>query len=325
MSPHLNDSERRVGTVVTIGETMLRFSASRIGSLAHSATADIGMGGAESNVAIGLARLGVPTTWTSRLGADAGGDFIVRELQSEGVTVQASRVSTAPTGLMIKERRTPGTTNVVYYRAGSAASGMSPGDLDPAVIAGARLLHLTGITPALSPSCRELTLAAIAMARAAGVPVSFDLNFRSRLWSAADAASFYREILPSVDIVFAGEDEAKIVTETGDDAEVLARQLAEFGSPTIVLKRGAAGAIALTADDVVSCDAVSISPVDTVGAGDGFVAGYLAEHLSGGTPEQCLAVAVVAGAFACLSDGDWEGAPRRSELALLTALDPVSR
>ncbi len=313
------------GAVVTIGETMLRFSASRIGRLAHSATADIGMGGAESNVAIGLSRLDVPTIWLSRLGADSGGDFIARELQGEGVTVQATRDSEAPTGLMIKERRTPGTTNVVYYRAGSAASRMSPSDLDPDVIGRARLLHLTGITPALSATCRELALAAIAMARAAGVPVSFDLNFRSRLWSVADAAAFYEEVLPSIDLVFAGEDEAQIVTKTDDDAEVLARQLAEFGSSTVVLKRGSLGAMALTSGTIVSCDALSISPVDTVGAGDGFVAGYLAEHLAGGTPEQCLSVATTTGAFACLSDGDWEGAPRRSELALLTASEPVSR
>lgn len=315
------------GAVVTIGESMLRVTGSRIGPLAHSSSAEIGMGGAESNVAIGLARLGVPAVWVSRLGADSGGDVIVRELQGEGVTVLATRDPSAPTGLMVKERRTPSSVNVVYYRAGSAASLMTPADLDLALIQNARLLHLTGITPALSASCRETTIAAVRCAQDAGVPVSFDLNYRSRLWSVDDAADFYRHILPHVDLVFAGDDEARIVTGPDDagGSEWLARQLAAFGPSTAVIKLGSKGAVTLHEGLIATCNAHAITPVDTVGAGDAFVAGYLAEYLAGGTTQECLEVATAAGAFACLSEGDWEGAPRRSELAMLTAVEPVSR
>ena len=259
------------------------------------------------------------------VGADSAGDLIVRELQAEGVRVVAPRDGQAPTGLMIKERRTAASARVWYYRAGSAASALTVEELDNDEIRWSSLLHITGITPALSTSARDATLGAVEVAVAHGVPVSFDLNYRSALWSREAAGDFYREIMPSVDVVFAGEDEAAIATGERTNAEELARALCELGANDAVIKRGEHGALALVGGVVHSRDAVRISVVDTVGAGDAFVAGYLAERVNGHDVDTCLTTATATGAFVCLTGGDWEGAPTRAELALLLAPDPVIR
>ncbi|MDZ8200369.1 sugar kinase [Microbacterium sp. SSW1-59] len=311
--------------VVTVGESLLRLSTDRVGPLAHATALHLGFGGAESNVAIGLSRLGVATTWVSRLGADSAGDLILRELHAEGVSTVAARDTSAPTALMMKVKRTPDTVEVIYHRAGSAASLLSPADIDPVLLRDASMLHLTGITAALSDSARDAVRAAAAMAREVGTPVSFDLNHRARLWSADDARSFYAEILPFVDIVFAGDDEARLIVE-GDRSDLdLARALADAGPATAVLKLGARGALAVEGTTTEQVPAVAIRPVDTVGAGDAFVAGFLAAQLAGESLKDRLGLAVRTGAFACLAEGDWEGAPRRHELGLLGAADPVVR
>jgi 2-dehydro-3-deoxygluconokinase len=313
------------GHVLTIGETMALMSADKPGPLAHASTLSLGIGGAESNVAIGLARLGVPVHWLGRVGDDPLGHLVTREIRAEGVEVHAVVDGGAPTGLMIKERRTTTSQSVSYYRAGSAGSRLAPSDLSDDLLVGAALLHLTGITPALSASARAAVLDAVVRARAAGVLVSFDLNYRSALWSKPEAAEFYRALLPSIDLVFAGDDEARLAV--GDDAEPgdLARALVDAGAGAAVVKLGAEGAIAFAEGRLVAMPAVRIIPVDTVGAGDAFVAGYLAEYLAGSDTDACLALAVATGAFVCLVPGDWEGLPRREELGLLSARDAVSR
>ena len=162
------------------------------------------------------------------------------------------------------------------------------------------------------------------MARAAGVPVSFDLNYRSNLWSAEGAGNFYRSIIPLADIVFAGDHEAAIAV--GDaEPEQLARRIAAMGPSQAIIKLGPDGALALVDGDLYRQPAVAVDVVDTVGAGDAFVAGYLAEFVGGTSPITRLRTAVATGAFACLVPGDWEGFPRRSELPLLEAKEPVSR
>jgi 2-dehydro-3-deoxygluconokinase len=310
--------------VLTFGETMALMRADQIGPLAHVSTMGLGIGGSESNVAIGLRRLGVQSVWCGRVGADSLGQLVEREIRAEGVDVRIAVDPSAPTGLMIKERRTPDAQRVSYYRAGSAGSRIVPSDIDDALIAGAGLLHVSGITPALSAQAAETLRYAIGVARAAGVPVSFDLNFRGNLWSAEGAGSVYRDIIPFADIVFAGEDEAAIAVGPGEPEE-LARRIASLGPGQAVIKLGADGALALVDGTVFRQAAVPVSVVDTVGAGDAFVAGYLAELMEGRGPVDRLRTAAATGAFACLVPGDWEGFPRRHELALLEAKEPVSR
>jgi 2-dehydro-3-deoxygluconokinase len=310
--------------VLTFGETMALMRADQVGPLAHASTMSLGIGGSESNVAVGLQRLGVQAVWCGRVGADGLGQLVEREIRAEGVEVRIAVDPSAPTGLMIKERRTPATQRVSYYRAGSAGSRIAPEDVDEQLITQAGLLHVSGITPALSPQAAATLQYAIDAARAAGVPVSFDLNYRGNLWSREGAGSVYRDIIPLADIVFAGDDEAAIAVGAGGPEE-LARRIAALGPGQAVIKLGAEGALALVNGQLFRREAVAVDVVDTVGAGDAFVAGYLAEFITGRGPEDRLTTAAATGAFACLVPGDWEGFPRRSELSLLGAKEPVSR
>lgn len=310
--------------MLTFGETMALMRADQVGPLAHTSTMSLGIGGSESNVAIGLQRLGIRTVWCGRVGADSLGQLVEREIRAEGVDVRAAVDPGAPTGLMIKERRTPATQRVSYYRAGSAGSRIAPEDIDEHLIAQAGLLHVSGITPALSAQAEATLRYAIGVAQAAGVPVSFDLNFRGNLWSPEGAGSVYRDIIPLADIVFAGDDEAAIAVGPGGPEE-LARRLAAMGPGQAVIKLGADGALALIGGHLYHQEAVSVEAVDTVGAGDAFVAGYLAEYIGNRSPEDRLKTAAATGAFACLVPGDWEGFPRRHELSLLNTKEPVSR
>lgn len=317
-------SGQAASEVVTLGETMALMKADTPGPLAHAPSLSLGIGGAESNVAIALRRLGTTVTWAGRVGADSLGDLVLRELRAEGLRLAATQDATAPTGLMIKERRTQDAQKVWYYRSGSAGSRLAPGDIPAEQIAAARLLHITGITPGLSSSAADAIDCAINCAREAGTLVSFDLNYRSALWEHQDAGTSFRRIAARADIVFAGDDEAAITVGAGTPAE-LARRISDLGPSQVIIKRGADGCLALVDGTEYEQPAISITPVDTVGAGDAFVAGYLAELLAGlGVPGRLL-TAVRTGAFACLVPGDWEGMPRRSELDLLEASEPVSR
>lgn len=312
----------RAGGLVTLGETMGLFGATSPG--ARPDAYRLGIGGAESNVAVGVARLGSASTWIGRVGADGVGDLIVRELRAEGVDVQAVVDAGAHTGLMVKTRPWGDLSRVEYYRAGSAGSRLEPGDIDPALIRNAGVLHVSGITPALSSSAATAVDAAIDIAVEAGTPVSFDINYRSRLWGPDAARASYLAIARRATVLFAGEDEAALLVD-GASPDELAMALAELGPSQVVVKLGAAGSVARIDGTSHRQQALSITPVDTVGAGDAFAAGYLAELLLGAAPAARLATATRAGAFACLAPGDWEGFPRRSDLELLDGGDPVLR
>lgn len=310
--------------VLTFGETMALMRADQVGPLAHASTLSLGIGGSESNVAIGLQRLGVQAVWCGRVGSDSLGNLVEREIRAEGVDVRIAVDPAAPTGLMIKERRTPATQRVSYYRAGSAGSGIKPEDINEQLITNAALLHVSGITPALSPQAEATLRYAVETAKTHNVIVSFDLNFRGNLWSPDKAGSLYRDIIPLADIVFAGDDEAAIAVGAGEP-EDLARRISALGPSQAVIKLGADGALALVDGTIIRQEAVTIDAVDTVGAGDAFVAGYLAELITGSGPQDRLKTAAATGAFACLVPGDWEGFPRRHELQILQTREPVSR
>jgi 2-dehydro-3-deoxygluconokinase len=311
--------------VVTVGETMALVRADEVGPLAQVSAARFGMGGAESNFAIALRRLGVTVAWIGRLGADSLGDRILRELAAEGVEAIAARDPLKPTGLMIKESRTARNQRVWYYREGNAGSRLAREDVPEEYVANARLLHVTGISLGLSESAAEAVRHAVDIARANGVLVSFDFNYRGALWSPEAAGPAFRDLAARADLVFAGDDEAAMAVGPAEDPAELAVRLGALGPGVAVVKLGADGCVARIDGVTYRRDAVRISPVDTVGAGDGFVAGFVAEHLAGADVPTRLATAVTVGAFACLTPGDWEGLPRRDELGLLAAAEPVSR
>jgi 2-dehydro-3-deoxygluconokinase len=310
------------GGLVTLGETMGLVAADGIGTLEYAKSFTLGIGGAESNVAIGVARLGGDATWLGRVGPDATGDLIERRLRAEGVHAMVIR-DQAFTGLMVKYRRTGALLHVDYHRQGSAGSRLVPADVPADLVTGARILHVTGITPALSDTARATVFHAVETARSAGVTVSVDVNYRSKLWSRYDAGPVLRDLVSRADIVFAGPEEAAVLL----GAEVPAADgLAALGPAEVVIKDGARGCTALIAGDRFSVKALEVKVVDPVGAGDAFVAGYLCDRLAGAEPADRLATAIAAGAFAVTVPGDCEGLPSRTDLTtLLTATDNVAR
>lgn len=299
--------------VVTAGETMLLGVPSRPGRLRHAPSLHLGIGGAESNVAIALSRLDVPARWLSLLGDDEPGQLVLDRIRAEGVDTSAvRRVAGHPTGLYLREE-VGGTVRATYYRRGSAASTLAPGAVDLDTLDGATWLHLTGITPALSPGCADFTRWFATAARQRGVLVSYDVNYRSKLWSPDQARAFTDSFAPSVDLLLVGTDEGRALWDwPADESE--ARRLADHGPAEVVLKRGAAGAAALVDGQFIEVPPFQVPQVDPIGAGDAFAAGYLAAHVRGAPPQDRLRTANAMGAMCVREHGDYEGLPHRQEL-----------
>lgn len=312
--------------VVTFGEVMGLMVAHPGDPLRHAHDFRRGIAGAEATVAIGLARLGYRTGWFGRLGDDAFGHAALEVLRASGVDV--SRVgfdAEAPTGLLVRDAHAVRRISVQYYRAGSAASRMRPADVDPTYIAGARLLHVTGITPALSESCLDTVRAAIEMAHEYGVVVSFDPNLRLRLWAAERAAAVLGELVVGAEIVLTSAEEALVVTGQ-DSRDSAAKWLLDNGSRVVVVKTGAAGAWATDGVDEWSVPAFPAAVVDPVGAGDAFDAGFLSGWLDGVPVPDCLARGAAAGSLTVQSLGDVDGLPYPADLAaVLAAATEVDR
>jgi 2-dehydro-3-deoxygluconokinase len=299
--------------LITVGETMALLTSPGVGPLRHASSLSLGVAGAESNVAIGVSRLGRTAAWIGRVGDDEFGRLITGTLRSEAVHVIAATDPEAPTGLMVKERRSSTLTRVSYYRRELAGSRLRPEDLDAELIRSARVLHLTGITPALSDSARATLERAIDLASGADVLISFDVNYRSALWTEAAAAPVLRELAARCQILSATEDEAALLVGRAPPHELL-RRLAKLGPAKVLLKRGAKGAIALLDETEHEAGPLAVAEVDPVGAGDAFVAAYLTALLDGQAADAALHRAGVAGAFAVTVDGDWEGLPTAREL-----------
>lgn len=310
--------------LVTLGEAMGVVSGVEPGPLAVGGSARLSFAGAEATVAIGVSRLGHAAAWIGRVGDDAIGSMVLSGLRGEGVDLSGARVDPeASTGLMLRERRTADRARVTYYRSGLAGSRLSPADVDADLIAAARILHVTGITPALSDTALAAVREAVRVAKAAGTTVSLDVNYRALLWSRTAASAVLTPMVAQADIVFAGPEEASLIVAEKEPGR-MARALSALGPATAVLKLGDQGALVHYAEEVLVQQAIPVTSVDPIGAGDAFVAGYLAGTLDGSDAARCLRLAATCGAFAVSAAGDWEGLPRRGDLPLLDAAD-VSR
>ncbi|MGO1466511.1 MAG: sugar kinase [Microbacterium gubbeenense] len=295
--------------VVTAGETMLALRGS--GPLRLGGSLATSIAGAESNVAVGMSRLGHRVAWAGRVGDDESGALVLRSLAAEGVECGGVvRDGDRATGMLIFEKRLPDVTRVEYHRRDSAGSRWCAADAERALSLNPRLVHVTGITPALSQEAREATHALVDGAKRQGATVSVDINFRSRLWSAETAAPHLRRLVSGADIVIASPDELDLV---GGDPAALIRA----GAREVVVKNGVAGATAHEADRTVTVPARRVTVVDSIGAGDAFSAGYLSGWLDELSLEERMERAHTLGAFAVASHGDWEGLPRRDELDLI--------
>lgn len=303
--------------VVTFGETMALLVGASPGPLRLAHTLELRTGGAESNTAIGLARLGHAVSWTGRVGADELGQRVLRDLQAEGVsTTHATTDEQYPTGIMIKSRRASGMTRVTYYRKNSAGSMLRPDHLDANLISSTRILHVSAITAALSRTAADAVAYAMGIAHDAGVLVSLDTNHRTALSTDAQARDMLRQLAEKADVLMANQAEAQLMTGLADPQAAL-HALTTISSGDVVIKLGEHGAVARVAEQVLTTPAVAVDVVDSVGAGDAFNAGYLSALLDGCSPEERLRRATIAGAFAVMNLGDWEGLPTRDELDIL--------
>lgn len=283
--------------------------------------------GAESNTATGMQRLGHSSMFVSKVGDDPFGQFILRGIRAEGVDVSRVKVDCDhPTGVMFKNWLPGGQTAVHYYRAGSAAASMTPADLPEDEIRKARLLHLSGITPVLSESCRETVLAALETAQAAGCAVSFDPNIRRRLWKDTDYAPLMRAIAAGSDYLLTGLDEAQVLYGSGEIAEICMRAFRDSRLQRIAVKDGGNGAWVCSRDEIIHIPPLPCRCVDPVGAGDAFNAGFLSGILEGKSLAESGQMGGIAGARATETPGDIEGLVTARELSdLINNIAAVQR
>ncbi|MER3397280.1 MAG: sugar kinase [Chloroflexota bacterium] len=303
-----------VPDVITLGETMVLFAPLEAGPLRYARRFEMRLGGAESNFAVGVVRLGFSAGWVSRLGDDEFGRFIYTQLRGEGVDVSRVRFDPeAPTGVFFKELGRPGGTRVYYYRRGSAASRLSPADLDEDYFAGARWLHLTGITPALSESCRAAVEVALNLARRHGLKVSFDPNLRLKLWPLELARRVLVPLMGRADVVLGGHEELCLLLEK-TTPEAAAEALLAAGVGIVAVKLGGEGALVMTADFRDRVPAFPVDRVvDPVGAGDAFDAGFVAGLLLGRSLVEATRLGNACGALMVAVTGDYEALPTLAE------------
>ena len=269
--------------VSAFGETMLRYSVGAGERLGKLKQLEVHVGGAETNVLAALASLNRACTWVSALPEHALGDTVLRDLRAAGIDTSGvirrpGRVGT----YYVEFSGAPRGINVIYDRAASAVTQLAPQDIDWDYLLDTRVLHLTGITPALSPGCHAIVLEAVQKAQQRNVTVSFDVNYRSKLWPAEEARKGLEPILHCVDILICGEGDAETVFGvTGSPERILYNLRRLSPAKTIILTRSSAGSATLQDDDLVEVEAVAAEVVDRLGAGDAFSAGVLDGFLDG--------------------------------------------
>ena len=276
--------------LTSIGESMLRLSVGPGQRWESASDASLGVGGAESNVCAALAGLGRPVSWSSAVPDNTLGRHLLRQLRACGVDIGGvHRPSAGRLGVyFVQLADQPADVRVTYDRAGSVASRLSAADVDWDRLLNTRVLHLTGITPALSDSCRELTQEAICRAKAIGVTVSFDINLRSRLWS-ENPAGVLLPLIRDVDILICKKDDAEQLLGVEADATgVLEALKTRTAASTVVLTLGFEGAIALEGSTVLKQNAFPTVVRDRLGAGDAFAAGLLDGWLDGSLAQGLL-------------------------------------
>ena len=301
--------------VLTFGESMVAFSTIHNESIVRTDEASVSVAGAESNVATALARLNHKVKWVSRVGEDVFGQKILHSLQAEGIDTEGViRDPVNQTGLMFKQKRSLLNTEVLYYRENSAASVLSVEDMDPEWIKQCKIIHITGITPSLSESNRELVTEVIRLGKKHNKLISFDPNVRLKLWNIEEAKKTLLPIIKESDIFFPGKEELKTLLglETLEDIEKFA---VEWKIPTMVVKDGANGAWLIEDGHTEFVHSFEINNViDEVGAGDAFAAGFLHGYLSDKTRVESIVYGHALAAFAISTEGDTGGLPTQKEL-----------
>ncbi len=304
--------------IITIGETMIALVPGEKEPLRFVSGYSVRSAGAESNVAVGCARLGVHAAWVSSVGDDEFGIYLKRQMMADGIDcTHVISDSDHRTGVMFKEL-TAGETNVFYYRENSAASHMSKDNLDWEWLEKAKIVHVSGITPVLSESCKHMVLELYQKAENAGFKISFDPNIRRKLWGKNDYTELLRDLSLRSQIVLLGKGEAEVLFGSTSVDEICKALFASDSVECVAIKDGASGAYVADRTHQYFIRPHACSPVDPIGAGDGFNAGFLAGILRGCDLKTAGKMGGICGALATQVNGDTEGYPdiRKMELIL---------
>jgi 2-dehydro-3-deoxygluconokinase len=304
--------------VITAGEAMVLFAALQTGPLEGVTSFARASAGAELNVAIGLARLGLRVGYMSRLGNDPFGRFLVSVLEREGIDHSHLAIDAQHrTGFMLKSRSEEGSDpQIEYNRKNSAASCMAAGELDAAYCASARHLHLTGIYVGVSASTRDMIFELASMSRRAGLSISFDPNLRPALWpSQSEMVNCLNRLSLLSDWVLPGLAEGRLLTGRDSACGIADFYLAR-GAKYVIVKLGAEGAYYASAHEHGLVPGIAVPRIiDTVGAGDGFAVGIISGLLEGLTLPEATDRANQIGARVLQFPGDADGLPTRAELS----------
>ncbi|WP_164667718.1 sugar kinase [Virgibacillus doumboii] len=296
--------------VVTLGETMAVFDGNKKGPLRYIQNYERHTGGAETNVAVGLIRLGHTAGWISRLGDDEFGHNILSVFKGEGVDVsQVEFDAEHPTGLFFRQKLSNGECENFYYRKGSAASFLNPENVDEGFISQAKILHITGITPLLSPTCRKAIEKSIKIAKDNNVKVSFDPNIRMKmLKDKQESTEIILDMMVNADIIFPGIDECKVLFNTENIDEII-KKTEKLGVETTVIKLGSDGAVGFSNNIKEEVSGFEVNVVDAFGAGDAFASGFLASQLKKFSLKDSLVFATAMGALTVTMEGNIESIP----------------
>ena len=301
-------------SVLTLGDGLITMNPADTGPLRFVSNFSRKVGGAELNFAIGCARLGLKSKWVSRLGKDEFGRVIYNFARGEGVDVSDVELMEGyPTSLNFKEIQEDGSGKTFYYRHQSPMLTMKPEDITKDMFEGVDVIHLTGVFLSIDAKNFEIVKQVLKIAKEVEIPVSFDPNLRLKMWTVEEARATFMEIFPYVDILLTGLDEIELIL--GDSSDEALRACAErFQISQFVIKDGANGSRILTNGTWYEKAAFKVNPVDTVGAGDGYDAGYIYAYLNGFSPEERLELANGVGALVTTVSGDNEGLPYLDEV-----------
>ncbi len=309
--------------VLTIGDAMITMNPLSTGPLRYVTTFERKIGGAELNFAIGCARLGLESRWISRLGNDEFGRVIFNFARGEGIDVsEVQMVNNYPTSVNFKEIRDDGGGKTFYYRHPSPICTLQTDDIKPTLLEDVDLLHLTGVFLAIDPCNLPIVQKLIAIAKDRNIPISFDPNIRLRLWSIEEARNSFEHVLNHTDILLAGLNEINLLTNQ-HTKEGLASIAKKYNIRDLVIKDGAKGSMLFRDNQWHSVQAFKVNAIDTVGAGDGFDAGYVYGYLHRLSPEKLLQFANGVGALVTTVSGDNEGLPYLDEVEAFINNDPL--
>ncbi|WP_085506141.1 sugar kinase [Thalassobacillus devorans] len=296
--------------IITIGDAMITFDPSSTGPLRFSGSFKRKVGGAEFNVAIGCSRLGLKSGWIGRLGKDEFGRYIYNFARGEGIDVSEVKLEEGyPTSLNFKEIQADGSGKTFYYRHKSPTETLLPETLNEDYFKHAKLLHITGVFPAISDQNIRVIDQAVTLAHKHGVKISMDPNIRLKLWTKEQARETLLKWMPYVDYLLTGLDEAELLFGTSDVSELIERAK-QYNISHLFVKLGEGGSLVWTGDETIEAPAVKVDKVaDTVGAGDGFDAGVICGLLNGWEPKRILQFANTIGAMVVGVYGDNEGLP----------------